>query len=44
MTRTPLIAGNWKMNLLRDDALALARAVRDRADTVEGVEKLVCPP
>ena len=44
MTRTPLIAGNWKMNLLRDDALALARAVRERADTVAGVEKLVCPP
>ncbi len=44
MTRTPLIAGNWKMNLLRDDAIALARAVRERADAVAGVETLVCPP
>ena len=24
--RTPLIAGNWKMNTLRDEALALAMA------------------
>ncbi|MDE3096614.1 MAG: triose-phosphate isomerase [Chloroflexota bacterium] len=44
MTRTPLIAGNWKMNLLRDDAIALARAVRERGDAVAGVETLVCPP
>src|SRR5712675_1592137 len=45
-TRTPLIAGNWKMNGLRADALALAKSVaggvqqagwRDR-------EVLICPP
>ncbi|MHB8376473.1 MAG: triose-phosphate isomerase [Dehalococcoidia bacterium] len=44
MDRTPLIAGNWKMNLLRDAALALARGICEHADTVAGVEKLVCPP
>ena len=45
-TRRPLIAGNWKMNGLKADALALAKGV------VEGVkqagwtdrEVLVCPP
>lgn len=41
--RTPLIAGNWKMNGLRADGCALARAVADGAGGV-GVELLVCPP
>jgi triosephosphate isomerase len=40
----PLIAGNWKMNLLRDEAIALARGIRERTDGVGGVDKLVCPP
>jgi triosephosphate isomerase (TIM) len=38
-----LIAGNWKMNGLRADALALAQAVRDGADGL-GCELVVCPP
>lgn len=38
-----LIAGNWKMNGLRGDAVALARAVRDGADGV-GCDLLLCPP
>lgn len=41
--RTPLIAGNWKMNGLRADGCALARAVVDGAGGI-GVELLVCPP
>ncbi len=44
MPRTPIVAGNWKMNTLRDDALALARALREEVDGVAGVEKIVCPP
>ncbi|HYM14525.1 MAG TPA: triose-phosphate isomerase [Dehalococcoidia bacterium] len=44
MSRTPIVAGNWKMNLLRADAIALARDVRDRAGTIAGVETIVCPP
>jgi triosephosphate isomerase len=44
MPRTPIIAGNWKMNTLRDDAVALARAVRERCDGIAGVEKIICPP
>jgi triosephosphate isomerase len=38
------MAGNWKMNTLRDEAIALARGIRERCDGVAGVEKVVCPP
>ena len=38
-----LIAGNWKMNGLRADGLALAHAVRDGADGI-AAELLLCPP
>ncbi len=41
--RTPLIAGNWKMNTLRAGAVALARAVRE-AVSADGVEIVLCPP
>lgn len=44
MARTPIIAGNWKMNTLRADAIALASAIRQRCDGIGGVEKIVCPP
>lgn len=40
--RIPMIAGNWKMNGLKADSVALARAVA--ADAVSGPELLVCPP
>jgi len=45
-TRIPLIAGNWKMNGLRADALALARAVAAgvRQGDWKDREVLVCPP
>jgi triosephosphate isomerase (TIM) len=45
--RTKLVAGNWKMNGLRQDGTALARALRDHAATAggrSGCEVLVCPP
>ena len=38
----PLIAGNWKMHGLREDGLALARAVAGGGAV--GAELLVCPP
>jgi len=44
MTRTPIIAGNWKMNTLRSDAIALAMEIRERCDSIASVEKIVCPP
>ena len=40
--RRPLIAGNWKMNLSRDEAVNLARGVGAAAGDGE-VDVLVCP-
>jgi triosephosphate isomerase len=41
----PLIAGNWKMNGLAADGVALARAVAERAATdALRCDLLVCPP
>ena len=44
--RRPLIAGNWKMNGLRTDALALAKAVADGSRQAGWTDRelLVCPP
>ncbi|NMM44010.1 triose-phosphate isomerase [Rhodospirillaceae bacterium KN72] len=42
MSRTPLIAGNWKMNGLLADGTALATAVAQ--GDASGCEILVCPP
>ena len=45
-TRRPLIAGNWKMNGLRADALALAKSVADGVKQAGWTDRevLVCPP
>ncbi len=47
--RTKLVAGNWKMNGLRADGVALAGALAQRARAGEGggdlcCELLLCPP
>jgi triosephosphate isomerase len=42
--RRPLIAGNWKMNLDRASAAALAQGVAEGASGVDGVDLAVCPP
>jgi triosephosphate isomerase (TIM) len=42
MKRVPLIAGNWKMNTSRSEALALARGVAECL--TEGIDVAVCPP
>lgn len=43
--RTPVIAGNWKMNPTSvTDATALALAVREAADMLPAVTTVVCPP
>lgn len=46
MTRRPLIAGNWKMNGLKADGLALAKGVAEKLKAEPGVkcDLLVCPP
>jgi triosephosphate isomerase (TIM) len=45
MARTPIVAGNWKMNTSAESARNLVRAIRDGGvDQIRGVEKVVCPP
>ncbi len=42
--RRPFIAGNWKMNLDRASAVALAEGLAKEAEAVDGVDIAVCPP
>ena len=42
--RTPVIAGNWKMNTDVVSGLELAREILEQSDGTTGVEKIVCPP
>ena len=42
--RTPLVAGNWKMNGTRDSARALVADVRAGLTSAGRCEVLVCPP
>ena len=42
--RTPLIAGNWKMNTTVNDAVKLVRSMLGGLDKVSGIEKVLCPP
>ena len=42
--RIPLIAGNWKMNTIIDEARALVTEMRPELDRIEDIEKVVCPP
>ena len=42
--RTPIIAGNWKMNVTRRDCVNLAGALRTGLGDTTGAEVVVCPP
>ena len=42
--RTPMIAGNWKMNLGRGDARELVHAIAESIEGLKGAEVLVAPP
>ena len=42
--RTPIIAGNWKMNTTVHEATGLATGVRDGLRMSSGVEIVLCPP
>ena len=44
MARTPIIGGNWKLNLGRTPARELLTALRASLDGIAGVEVVVCPP
>ena len=41
--RTPVIAGNWKMNKTVADAVALAEELKSRLEDVQDVHIVVCP-
>jgi len=42
--RTPIMAGNWKMNCDNDEAWELASAIADEKGDVTGCEVVICPP
>jgi triosephosphate isomerase len=42
--RIPLIAGNWKMNTIVDEAIKLVQEMLPGLDVIDNIEKLVCPP
>jgi triosephosphate isomerase len=44
MSRKPFIAGNWKMNLTRTEAVELASALAAELDATDAVDLAVCPP
>ncbi len=42
--RTPMIAGNWKMNTTLAEASALVKEMREELERITGVETVLCPP
>ncbi|MBK8985633.1 MAG: triose-phosphate isomerase [Chloroflexi bacterium] len=42
--RTPIIAGNWKMNKTAVEAVAFIEQIHDGLNAVTGVDIVVCPP
>jgi triosephosphate isomerase len=42
--RTPIIAGNWKMNKTAVEAVKFVREIRNGLNQIKGVDKVVCPP
>ena len=42
--RRKLIAGNWKMNCLKNDGIALAKAVFEKTNGTLPFDVLICPP
>ena len=42
--RTPLVAGNWKMNKTAEEARDLVSVMKDKLREIPNVEKVLCPP
>jgi triosephosphate isomerase len=42
--RTPIVAGNWKMNKTASDAAALVSGLTAALDGLQGVDVVLCPP
>ncbi len=44
MSRTPLVAGNWKMHASKQMTASLAAEIAEGASDMQEVEILICPP
>jgi triosephosphate isomerase (TIM) len=44
VSRTPLIAGNWKMNKTVAEAEEFIQALLPRVSTADGIDVAICPP
>ncbi|MCP4424339.1 MAG: triose-phosphate isomerase [Chloroflexi bacterium] len=42
--RTPIIAGNWKMNKTAVEAVAFSNEIKEALNQIEGVDIVFCPP
>ena len=42
--RTPIIAGNWKMNKTAVSAVEFVNEIKAALDAISGIDKVVCPP
>ncbi|MBM3153171.1 MAG: triose-phosphate isomerase [Chloroflexi bacterium] len=42
--RSPIVAGNWKMNKTVEEARTLVFEMSERLNAIQGVEKVLCPP
>jgi len=42
--RTPIVAGNWKMNKTVEEARSLVSSMGLKLREIKGVEKVLCPP
>jgi triosephosphate isomerase (TIM) len=42
--RTPIIAGNWKMNTTVNEAVNIVKEMLGELDSIEKVQKIICPP
>lgn len=42
--RTPIIAGNWKMNMTAVTAVQFVREIRHGLQNIKGIDRVVCPP
>ena len=42
--RTPIVAGNWKMNKTVEEARSLVFSMSMKLRDIKGVEKVLCPP
>ena len=42
--RTPIVAGNWKMNRTVEEARSLVFSMNNELREIKGVQKVLCPP